>query len=99
MTDDLPCFRVLDHHVGGTVGPCGTWWTTACIVCDARLGPRRAGRQQRGGEGWKKAEAAQQTALERRQLFLQLNDNYSCRGGAGWMERHGDQRAFRMRLG
>src|SRR5205809_487951 len=31
---------------------------------------------------------------DRRQLFLHLNDNYSCRAGAGWMERHGDRRAF-----
>jgi len=36
---------------------------------------------------------------ERRQLLLQLNDNYSCRVGAGWMERHDDQRAFRVGLG
>ncbi len=38
-------------------------------------------------------------AFDRRQLFLQSNDNYSCRAGAGWMERHGDQRAFRIGLG
>ena len=36
---------------------------------------------------------------ERRQQFLQSNDNYSCRAGAGWMERHGDQRAVRIELG
>ena len=36
---------------------------------------------------------------DRRQLFLHSNDNYSCRAGAGLMERHGDQRAFRIGLG
>ena len=36
---------------------------------------------------------------DRRQLFLHSNDNYSCRQGAGLMERHGDQRAFRIGSG
>jgi hypothetical protein len=45
------------------------------------------------------ADLATEAGVDRRQLFLHSNDNYSCRAGAGLMERHGDQRAFRIGLG